>query len=88
MPIVRKTTVLRHIEDLETRLEDLKKAISGNNSEHANWDQHSLSVDDFRRDFVYIEPDDLDYAITNMRSQINVANKLKKHKEAPLHKGR
>lgn len=86
MPIVRKSILKRHLDDLESRYQDLIKAVEGDEPNHGNWDQHALSESDYGRDFAHINPDDIEFAVTNLRSQLNIVKKLQKHKEPRLHK--
>ncbi|OHX34252.1 hypothetical protein BJL95_03675 [Methylomonas sp. LWB] len=85
MPLVRKTAINRHLEELDKRYNELREALVGNDPSTSLWNFYALSEDDFLRDYTTINRDRLEYALNDFKTVLSVLNKFKAHKEQKLH---
>lgn len=88
MPIVRKTVASKHLKHLKERLKTLESELQGSTPNENIWNQYSVSAEDYRRDFVEIDSDDLSYALSDLEASIKVLKKVNTLKASKLHPGR
>jgi len=81
MTIIKKTTMEIHIQKFEQSYQELRQIINGTDPNPNIYDQYSLNPDDYKRDFMEINPAALTYAINACKSSLACLARLKTHKE-------
>ena len=70
MPILRKTDLQTHVYEFDDRCEKLRHALIGESPNSNVYDQYSLNPDDFKRDFVEINLQQIDYSISDLSASL------------------
>ena len=86
MPIVKRSDVDRHLKELRKRVAELEKCLVGEEPNTNLSDHYALNPDDFKRDFVTIDKEGLEYALDDLATVIKVIKRLPKQKAPKLHR--
>lgn len=88
MPIVRKKVAEKHLKRFDERVSALRAVLSGTEPNENLADLYALNMDDYKRDFVEINAEDLAYAIADIQTSAKELKKAGALKADKLHKSR
>ena len=78
MAIIRKTDLRRHIDELEKRYQELRKAVIGSTPNPNVFDQYSNNPDDYKEQFTEVQLEDVEYALSDFKGVLKQLETIKK----------
>ena len=88
MAIFNKSSVSKDIEEFRSRSKKLLDVISGKEPNPNIYDKYTENPDQYRSDYLEIDMEELEYAISDFETSLKVLKKLKIKKAKPLHSAR
>ena len=83
--IFLKSSICRDIEEYKSRTQKLLEILEGGELNNNIYNKYANSPEDFGRDYVEIDIQELEYAISDFETSLKMLKKIKSHKAKPLH---
>jgi len=86
MPTVKRSRVLQKLKHLDDAVSDLRNAILESPVVGNTWNLYAMNPEEYVKEFVHVDPDELAKQLGAVRAMINEVSKLKSVREEKLHR--
>lgn len=83
--IFRKSEIQRDIAEYRNRTERLMKVLEGGKLNQNIYNKYAGTTQEFEENYIEIDPQELEYAISDFETSLKMLKKLKSLKAKPLH---
>ncbi len=77
MAIIKKVDLDRHIQELDKRYKDLRKAVIGSDPNPNLFEQYSGTPDDYKERFTEVDVMNVEYALHDFKGVLKQLEKIK-----------